>query len=83
MDGALPVTIAIGAAVGCCVFVVGIYLTNPGETILPGVQSLPELEKDSRLCSRGFVGIIALLTAIGWNIDDSPRAQRDKLDQIY
>jgi hypothetical protein len=39
MDSALPLTIAIGAAVACCVFLVGRYLTKPSETVAPLIPS--------------------------------------------
>jgi hypothetical protein len=39
MDSAWPFMIAIGAAVACCVFLVGRYLTNPTETAAPLIPS--------------------------------------------
>jgi hypothetical protein len=136
MDSVLPFMIAIGAAVACCVFLVGGYLTKPSETVAPlipfpaapvATALKPREDRGEKITERmsqersapnpaardlshvaektgqparkmswqriaayvagAFVGIIALLIAIGWNIDDSPRAKleriRDECDRSY
>jgi hypothetical protein len=110
MDSALPFAIAIGAAVACCVFLVGrYYLTNTNETVEPSIsfrpapvatapkpkdvneekitertsQSTPSTkmswQKMAVYVAGGIVAVLALMTAAGWNIDDSPRAKLERI----